>query len=353
MQLLAGSLNVEVDGYLHTGYLSACPRSFVHLEGYQFERPVPGVIDVQKALELEDSTAPAAPAVTTESSSPPIPPASVIPDGLMLAIVFFFFAYLASLYWRRIRKIERPGWRPWGWAAVPVLLFVVIFYSALPAYESHRLHNLPPPWQNVPVQHYKNPEAATQAILHALVANTLPGCSVRIYNLAAIQAEVAFPLPVKEYTPGMVYAQSAYGRDGWGREFSLEPLADGQYRIASAGADGTQGTKDDIVFVTASNDQHNWEQLVNGVYVRRIGDQDACFVHRIKHGNFRYGQAVKARQLTGCGLYDVVWLDSVLRDHQRPKPLPIVAELKKHRESNPSTAGAEPLLFVRMDRPGT
>lgn len=352
MQLLAGSLNVEVDGFLHPGYLSAYPRSFTSMGGYQLTSATVKVIDVKKALELNDSKARPESSAVTEASSPAPPPASMVSDTFMLVIAFFFFAYLADLYCRRIRKLERSGWRPWVWSAVPLLLLVVLVYSAVPAYRSYSLHSLPPPWKGVPVRNYKNPEAATQTILHGLIANALPGCGFEVRGLAAIQKEVAFPVPAAEHTPGMAYALKTYGRDGWGRIISFQPLAEGRYRIASAGPDGTHGTKDDIVVATHAKNGYDWENRVNGLYVRPAKREDACFIHRISHSNFKRAHASEARKLTGTDLFDTFSFRDLLRDHDLPNaPHPVCTALEKYRDSHPAEGEAEPLLFVQVDRP--
>ena len=63
----------------------------------------------------------------------------------------------------------------------------------------------------------------------------MAACSFEAGRLAAIQGEVAFPIPADAYTSGMAYAVKTYGRDGWGREFAFKPLGSRQYRIAGAG----------------------------------------------------------------------------------------------------------------------
>lgn len=349
MQLLAGSLNVEVEGYLHAGYISAHPRTFADGYGsHQLAQATPKVLDVKKSLELRDATDQGAPATMVEASSNTLPPASMTTDGFMLAVLFFFFAYLIGLYYRRMRKIERPGWRPWL-AALSMLLLIVLVYLAVPKYQELIANNLPPPWLDVPVQEYKDPEAATQVLLHGLVVNALGGCPYDVETLAAIQGEVAFPIPAEEFTPGMAYAVKTYGRDGWGRDFSFEPLGDGRYRIASAGADGVFGTKDDIVYTTLAFDEGNWEQHVNGVYVRPVGGELACLVHRVGHDKFRTAHAAEAKAATRVDLFDLFRFQELSR-HSDPQkgPHPILAKVGKYQESRPPEGESEPLYFVQI-----
>jgi hypothetical protein len=357
MQLLAGSLNVEVDQYLHAGYLSASPRSFDHMGSHELAGTQAKLIDVKSALELKSiGTSTGQPdqqaaSQTAYRISPP-GPASMVSDGLVLGILFFFFAFLISVYYRRIRKLERPGWRPWL-LAVPLLMLVflaVVVYRAVPGYEAQQLNSLPPPWADTPIKEYQDPEAATHAILHGLVVNALPGCAFEVKNLAAIQYEVAFPLRAEQHTPGMVYARRSYGRDGWGREFQIQPLAAGRYRVASAGADGVHDTKDDIFVQTPAKDRDNWEQLINGVYVRRVKGEYICFVHRVKHGKFYKAHARKAQRITGTDQFDVFEFDRLWRFHPQEEQHPLLAQLEEHQQSRQFGEQGEPLFFVQIAR---
>ncbi len=348
MELVAGSLNVDVDEYLHAGYLSAYPRTFKDMGAHNLQHAKTNLIDVKSALRLESTGRQATPQATAEVSVRPtaLAPASMASDGFLLATLFLFFAYLIGLYYRRIRKMEKPGWRPWLLAVMP-LLIVVVASCAYQVHEEHQLNSLPPPWTDVAVRDYEDPEAATQAILHGLVANSLPGSPVNVRQLAAIQHEVAFPVPAEQYTPGMSYAQKTYGRDGWGREFKFDPLAGGRYRIASAGADGSHGTSDDIVLVTPKKDADNWEQLVNGVYVRRAhGDDYTCFIHRVTHGKFRWMDSGTARNLTGTKLFDMFSLDDQARHATEEHP--VLAQLREYQESHPLEEKSDPLFFVHV-----
>ena len=358
MELLAGSLNVEVDDFLHSGYVSAYPRSFASMGDYKLEQGTAEVIDVKAALALKtpaDKADQVADASTTAASSqaPPLMPAMVtiseLHTGFTLAIVFFFFTFLVSLYYRRIRKVQRPGWRPWLLTGLPMVLLVVFYYGVFPLGQELCLNNLPAPWKGVPVRQYEDPETATQAILHGLVAHAMPGCPVKARSLAAIQGEVAFPVPADQYTPGMEYAVKTYGRDGWGREFSFEALRDGQYHIASAGADGTHGTEDDVVFVTHVRRGADWEQLVNGVYVRRVEGEYAYFIHRVEHGHFRWANGAAALNATGTNLFDLLYFDEWSRYHTSEEgPHPILARLEEHPGFAQPDKKAELLFFVQI-----
>ena len=351
MQILAGSLNVEVDAFLHAGYISASPQTFVREGGYRFAHSKAALIDVGKSVELKETKDRAA-SMKTESATPApaLPPAMMISDVFGLAIAFFFFAYLVGLYYRRMRNIAKPGLMPWLLAGIPIVAFVLIHTWVLPTFEAESLNSLPPPWEGVPIKEYKDPQAATEAILHALVANALLGVSVEVENLAAIQEEVAFPVEAAEYTAGMTYAQKTYGRDGWGREFLFEPLGNLRYRITSAGPDGVSGTKDDIVLVTPKNEM-GWGNLVGGVYCRIVDGHDVILLHRVNRENFRPAHFDDARTLTGTDLFDLLRLNEISRqgDFSEGHEPPIVAELKSRRKLVPTQGKVGDLVFARFE----
>jgi hypothetical protein len=351
MQILAGSLDVEVDAFLHAGYMSASPQTFVVEGGYRLARDKVSLIDVKKAVELKETKDPAAHTkAESVSTAPALPAATMVSDVCGLAIAFFFFAYLVSLYYRRMRNIAKPGLMPWLLAAIPILALVLIHHWVVPTFEAQSLNSLPPPWEDVPIKEYKDPQAATEAILHALVANALLGVSVEVESLAAIQEEVAFPVAATEYTPGMTYAQKTYGRDGWGREFSFEPLGDLRYRITSSGPDGLSGTKDDIVLVTPKNEM-GWGRLVGGVYCCTVEGHDVVLLHRVNRENFRPAHFDDARSLTGTDLFDLLRFDEVfVRDYLPEGREPsIVRELRSWRKPTSVQAKADDLLFARLE----
>lgn len=350
MKLLAGSIEVAGDTFLHAGYISAQPRTFHEMGTLKLCREKVKVIDVKKALDLREPGKEAKPAATTVALSPshPLPPGMVISEGFTLAIVFFFFAWLVSFYYRRVRKIAKPQWWPWVIAGVPLLTFlavILISHWAVPAARARHLNHLnsvPPPWDGIPVQDYQNPEMATHAILHGLIVNALAGAPTGVTGLPAIQDQVAFPVAVEEYTPGMMYAQKTYGRDGWGREFRFEPLENESYRIASAGADGAFGTNDDIVAVTGSR-KGPWELAISGVYFRVVAGKRIFFLHRVEDPKFRTAQEADARKMTNNDLFDMFSFHEWL-GYKEPA---VMAQLKQQGKQEPEERTA-PLLFVQF-----
>jgi hypothetical protein len=355
MQLLAGSLNVEVSGFLHAGYLSAFPsrdaRTF-HFVGKKLlaTRDVK-LIDVKKALELKETTpyADTATAVQPAFPTPRLHPAALIPESTGLVIAALFFGCLVSIYFLRMRQMARP------WLVTVMLLAAVLVYRA-PAMDVHFCNFLPRPWRGVPVRQYKDPQAATEVILHALVANAVAGSPPYIKNLAAVQCEVAFPVPEREYTPGMRYAQQTYGRDGWGREFSFVPYFY-RFRITSAGPDGVFGTPDDITLFTAACDHEwdeierhdyadSWEHRVGGVYCRRVNGHDVVLIHRVSDRCFVAAHPDYAQKLTGADLFDAFLPGELTYASQ--DELPILAELEERRASVAGKESGDPLFFARF-----
>jgi hypothetical protein len=360
MQILAGSLNVEVGSFLHAGYISACPRTFQEEGSRIFATSKAKLIDIKKAVELKGPKDHTAHVTAVGVVSPTLPSATMASGVCELAIATLFFAFLIGLYYRRMRKIAKPSWKPLLFAGAPiVVLVVVIYYLAQPIYEAYRtsptlathsVNDLPRPWEGVPIQEYRDPQAATEAIQRALIATGLLGAWTDVRNLAAIQDDVAFPVTAAEYTPGMKYSQKTYGRDGWGREFSFEKLADCRNRITSAGPDGKFGTSDDVVLVTPAKDS-DWERNVGGMYVRTVAGREIVLIHQIGDTTFLRAHAEAAKKLTGTDQFDMFHLDELARGYRDPargEP-PIVAALKNRHKFDSAQETSDELLFVQFE----
>lgn len=213
MQVLAGSLDVEVGQYLHAGYLSVSPRSFELQGTWSWLSTDVAVMDVAQSLAMKSTDTDAqqtsiAEPVTLKSPTSSLPLASMTTDLFMLGVVVLFFAGLAAVYVRRIRGAARLRVRWWetSLAAAAVLAAVGIAIGAKPV--QHRVggawqNRLPPPWLDVPVREYEDPQAATQVILHGLITQGLAGCPFRVEHLSAIQNQVAFPVMNDALTEGM------------------------------------------------------------------------------------------------------------------------------------------------------
>ncbi len=296
MKLLAGSVEAQTDTFLHAGYLSAYPRSAESLglglwamRAEQSGELQVSLVDVPAALALKLSEGEMPVETITQPTGTGIPARPVYGlyvngDYLLVGLVFVFFAALATQYLKRLGRLWQSAL---VWLVVPVLMLAVagLGHAAFSMYWNwrvQRLNQLDAPWTDVAVRQYADPEEATKVLLHGLIVSGLNGCPFEVQQLAAIQDEIAFPMPPGEWSSGMAYAAQTYGRDGWGREFSFEPLERGSYRIASAGADGAFGTRDDIVVTTAQQESNDWEQLVSNLYLRQVDDdKHVILLHRV------------------------------------------------------------------------
>lgn len=350
MKLLAGSIEVESNTYLHAGYLSAYPRSFGEGGFLRFwHHETTTVINIPEAVALREPADESQPAATISAArvNQALTPATMVSELFALTVAFLFFAWLIGVYYQRVRKTAHPAWRPWVLAGVSVFVFAFFPYWALPAMRVQRLNALPPPWEDVPVQPYQNPELATQAIMQALIVNALAGSPQGIASLAAIQEEVAFPVPAEDYTPGMEYARRTYGRDGWGRDFAFELLGEGKYRVSSAGHDGALGTPDDIV-VDAGVNERGWEYALSGIFARWHDQELVCFIHQVDDPLFRKARSAESGELTSTSVFDMFTLKSATRD---PKDAPNVLQQLREQMSREAQAGrAVPLYFVQFIR---
>jgi hypothetical protein len=349
MQILAGSLNVEVPGLLHAGYISASPHSFIHGGGaHQFAYQQTKVIDVPAVLALKASGGTgeqlASPAVAQPTASIGTGYPGSVGQAAGLAVAFVLFAYLLGLYFGRMSKKKWMGWMHWGFALAAICLLVGIV-NIIDAGQVALLNHSPCPWRNIAVQEYQDPGAATEAIMHGLIVNGLAGCPFRAENLSAIQKEVAFPVPSETYTPGMAYAQKTYGRDGWGREFKFEFLGWG-YRVTSAGPDGVFGTADDIVVETRGI-RDSWDRRISSVYVLRLASGPRmCLLHRVGDDLYEAADAKEARRVAGNDQFDTFGFNKILGEYGGNEQPPGVRELKKHAELFDSSGGKNRLFLV-------
>jgi hypothetical protein len=316
MQIVAGSLNIEVSEFFHCGYLSSAPRTYG-------QYPMPAnylnadkIINIDKALELKDSSNQLEDSSTTSTSqaigqSNPITPGYISSEGFMLALACFFFTLVSTFYFWRMPKTNKRKWRLLVSApAFCFILFIAINNWLVPKTQEYYVNHRTPPWQSVPLQEYKDPQAATEAIVHGLIFNAIPGCPYEVTNLSAISDEVAFPVRLEEYTPGMAYARQTYGRDGWGKEFAFEKIDKYTYRLISAGPDGMHGTIDDLVFTSPKIANH-WEDHVNGLFIRHKEEEDIIFLHHIAGGLFLWNHFDEAKAMTNTELFDTISLESL------------------------------------------
>lgn len=328
MRMIAGSLDAHA-GFLHAGYISAHPRtadygiqSRLH-HGLLFQSPEEfSIINLTRALTLGD-----VPAKAAESGAPARlqQPGALAPGLLVagelgtLAVTLVFFALLAWLQLRRQRA--QPEHRVRGLLSGLVLAAGI----ALGAWcwwrvEVSALSATVATWSNVPVRQYADPQAATEAILHGLIAEALSK-KPAVRSLAEIADEVVLPLKPAELTPGQRYAVATYGRDGWGREFRLANVstANPVAIVRSAGADGAFNTADDLVMECAiAGGSVGWERRIPGLYVRHFADGYKFLVHRVPDKLFRFKDAKSAENLTGGAMFDVFEVETMMDGVGRP-----------------------------------
>jgi hypothetical protein len=356
VEIIAGSLNIVSRQFLHAGYMSAYPRTFTMMGDYQLRRDKLEVLDVKTALELKRTdTSPApTPEIRQEGAfwKPIVSPRPAVMsvDLFVYVTVFFFFAYLASLYYRRVRKVSVPGWRPWVAVTIPACLIYLVAGFVYPASYAAIQNSQPPPWEGVATSEYLHPEQATEVILYGIIADALAGCSFRIENLAAIQKQVGLPIPEKQRTEGMAYALKTYGRDGWGRDFRLRMVKKDRndaYEVRSAGRDGRFDTLDDLTLLACP--EYGWESRLKGVYVRQLDKRYAVFLHRVKDSHFRYVREKEAWTHTGTRLYDMVLEKDLDRGRRARDDEPrTLDKVKKQALEKKIDITDDPFLFVRF-----
>ncbi|MBN1909030.1 MAG: hypothetical protein JW818_04765 [Pirellulales bacterium] len=346
MQVLAGSLNVAVDDFLHAGYISAHPRFFGQAGPPDTTGRKTEVINVAKALELKQGDSiTETQSMVQHAPARPSQPASMVSGSFVLLSSFLFFAYLVSLYYRRVGQVKHTGWWIWTVASVLIVAWGIAFYHVYPRGLAYALHNQAPPWEGAAIQEYRDPAAATWAIQQTLIASSLPGCPVEVNDLTAIQGEVAFPESSGEQTPGMEYAVKTYGLDGWGRAFRVNRFDSGRYSIVSAGADGHYDSDDDLVAFVEPGEGSDWENRVNGFFVSLEDDKDVCFVHRVSDHFYR------PRNPTRDKRFDRVPLERLVYHPKDEDPPSVLLELAECRASHSAADNPNPLLFVRMVKP--
>jgi hypothetical protein len=174
-----------------------------------------------------------------------------------------------------------------------------------------------PPWADLERQAYADPQAATSAILHGIVAPALYSIARTVDTLANLQNEVGLPTALP--TPGMQYALAAYGLDGWGRELDFERTITEDrlvsYVVRSAGADGVLSNADDVV-LSVDLDQESdwafgWDQRILTFYLSRHDTEPALFIHRWAGELFEYNDQDLGSSLTGGGPFDVLIGDTL------------------------------------------
>lgn len=353
MKILASSVASVGDRFLHIGYVSAYARpvrphnlpygnsSWEGGDGREIASPIL-TLDVRESLRLKDESTAAA--ITQ--------PVRWQPDGFTVvryeAIRYSFpivgvavcLACVALFY--RLRKV-RPAFgqllaalalTALGLASLGMAVRGVREFSNFPS------PSLPPPsvrapWQDFQPLAYADPEKATLALLHCVVADALRSTGP-VEDLAQLQNEVG--LPTAELTPGMRYALKTYGLDGWGRPFRMtskgipssflwrltfdrgkltqypeDPIMGRRacYLLASAGADGQFDTPDDITVSVEAPTERRWDSRRYVFFLTKDKDQYVLLFHRWAGRLFKYGNAEQAQRLTGGLIFDALPVQTI------------------------------------------
>lgn len=297
MKILAASTVDAVNTFLHAGYISAYPHS-MWTDTYGTSQP-DLELDLVQALEIKASAA--ARLVDGDvqavlASVGHAAGAGLVPQVAALAGV----AGLALLARPRDGQLA-PTLSPRTSAAVVLSLLATVAVSPFGCEPA-----LPEdvPWEGVALQEYVDPAAATQALLHGVIADALRSMDRPVETLPNIQDEVG--LPSSDLTDGMAYALTTYGLDGWGHEFQLEILGDLAYRVTSAGPDGAFGGDDDVALDVTSYTNDDWDYAVpRAFFLDSDGSANRVFFHRFNGDLFEYGRQADAEAATGSDLYDV------------------------------------------------
>ncbi|MDX9999889.1 MAG: hypothetical protein RBU30_01200 [Polyangia bacterium] len=330
MQILGASLANTLQGFLHPGYISAYPRTFEPQMGYPIEYTDPTLqLDLVQALRLQSDALAGSADVGTPMTTAMAGYGSLGAMAMGVLVLFAGFAVLALL---RSRERARGGPRRWASPLVPFMPLVAAAGFVLTCGPAPLPTTVP--WKDVQLRSYEDPEAATLAIMHGIIADGLINAGQRVSILPNIQNEVA--LPTTEPTEGMLYALQTYGIDGWGREFRLT-LADSIYTVISAGPDGQFSTSDDLRMRVRQAFNDSWDNLRHGFFLRESNGERVLLIHRFPGDHFRYAHRTEAEALTGDKYFDVA-LTSEMTPAQETK-------LEAAWTEDASGVGHEPIIL--------
>lgn len=299
MKILAASVELPGQHFLHAGYMSAYPRTFGEY-GYDhlmFTDAIP--VNVASALTLSDSSGHAA----SSREAVRMQPARIAEQGWLFPyLVIILLALLLPVYYRtrRAATAEKRIRLDRGVFLLMIVMAVVLM-GVLFRNDSVVTELRPSPWADSVRMAYADPEAATRVLLYGMIADGIANTRARVYSLAQVREEIA--LPVASLSAGEAYALDHYGLDGWGREFRLFHLMLTTV-VTSDGADGKPGTADDFVLRLAPVDPDNWEKGRHAIFVRRHEGNYLMLFHRWPGGMFEYANKELARRLTNTAVFD-------------------------------------------------
>jgi hypothetical protein len=309
MEILGASTVQAAETFLHPGYISAYPRTLYPEMGYPIQHSDPTVqLDMAEALRLQNETLASA-ASTGDGSvwNHAFASLSAWPTVVVAAAAFFGLLALYVVMKDRWRW-RWPGRLKTGFTLAPLLAVAMMVGTCGP----EPLPNQKP-WEGVPLQQYANPDQATLAIMHGIIADAIINVGQPIENLANIQNEVG--LPIANPTEGMAYALLTYGVDGWGREFELSRSGD-QYTVTSAGPDGQFGNGDDLSMTVSQTSNSDWDMQRYAFFTREVSGQRYIYFHRWTGDHFKYIDQDLALSHTDTKLFDVFAHQDLTTDAQ-------------------------------------
>ena len=301
MRILAAIITDLAQTYLHPGYGSTMPRAFNPLDA---PSDVPALsLDMVDALRLESTPA----------------------DTTILALVLSVVSIFATV--AIVSQLKKP------------LRFRI--HPALMAVLGLALGVGPPAHAAVSTLRYADPELATQAIMHGIIADAIVDAGSKQTKIGSL-SDLDVGIPSSDPTPGMRHALENHTMDGWGRPFRFKGGWAVGYLVWSAGADGSFKTKDDIKARFELTGNYDWDYDREALYVTRSGDELVVLFHAWTGDTFEYHDLEKATDLTGSDLYDVVDLEKFGK-HTR-------TYLKQAYEKASGNASHEPLVLVAWPR---
>ncbi len=256
MKIFSTSIESAADAFLHAGYVSAAP-SPTDIYGEYNTLWATGdtgyATSLDGALTLADTAV--ADSAMTGWASFGVGLAEAAPALLGVTA-------LAGLLWMALRPAARGqlGRSPVPAGALSLGLASTLLFAACMA-----------PWHNLDPRQYENPEDATAVLMFGVVRDGLMAHQQDVgkaSSLTGIRNHVALPLPILDEGPD--YALQAYGLDGWGREMVFGVDGSSDYTLTSAGADGEEGTADDMEMVFDAGDLGEDERTF---YLMRAGGE--------------------------------------------------------------------------------
>ena len=312
MRIISGSQPSTGDLFLHIGYISANPRSFY---------PHGGELAQAKVIDLEADLALANPSTTVAVTPTQVYGRdsnwgnwlSTRPESLLMGWATVFFVVLGLGFRYRGPEQREPGTPPTPsafrgtlWAAL-LLSLSLVFPQGGPTTAIDQGNLLPHP-QRLPVQAYRDPARATEALVHAILGDAISQYRHHLYSLSSLQQQICLPVRPQELPAGAVYALQNYSLDGWGTPFRLDAGTVEAVALRSAGPDKAFDTDDDLVYrFGRPNPTGEWEGRVRGLFlVNREAQGAGLFVRRALDGMFEFRDREGALSRTGTNLFDLV-----------------------------------------------